>query len=297
VQNGHDHDPRLILILSSERSGSTLTRVVLGEHSRIVAPQEMFLMRYPDWKTFRELKPVAIESVVEYFDLIGQPKTVAEIDATCRDFDILQVYAWLESFLAPGQFLLDKTPAYANEGSTLRRSIPATPFYIWLIRHPLGVIESHVRLKMEKRHTGDLYGMARRVKDEMVRVATVATDNLIPMARQREAKWVVQQTIIREFLATVPAERQTTIYFENLVRDPGTVVERLCAALGIDVQPKMLEACGARKVMNTDLGDPNFHKHDRIESKTADNWRQFYSEDALTLETRRLMESLGVGGR
>jgi hypothetical protein len=57
-------DRRLILILSSERSGSTLTRVVLGAHNGIVAPQEMFLLRYPDYATFKAQKAVALESVI-----------------------------------------------------------------------------------------------------------------------------------------------------------------------------------------------------------------------------------------
>ena len=287
-------DPRLILILSSERSGSTLTRVVLGAHDRVVAPQEMFLMRYPTYCAFREQKPVAIESLVEYFTLLGQPKDAAEIDRTCADWDVHAVYQWLMSFLAPDWHLLDKTPAYANDGATLRRSTSLEPFYVWLVRHPLGVIESHVRLKLEKRHTSDATGLARRVKDGLVQAAAVASDNLIPMARQRETKWVVQQTIIREFLANVPAERQCRVRFEDLVRRPEDTVRVLCDALGLDLQPAMLEACGARRRMNVDLGDPNFHKHDRIEATTADQWRRFYREDVLTLETRRLMEALGV---
>jgi hypothetical protein len=117
---------------------------------------------------------------------------------------------------------------------------------------------------------------------------------MLPVARGREVKWVLQQTIIREFLASVPEAQKLVIKFEHLVRDPEPVVERLCAALGIGVEPKMLEACGARKVMNTSLGDPNFHKHDRIEAKTADAWREFYEEKQLTLETRRLMDAIGV---
>jgi hypothetical protein len=47
--------------------------------------------------------------------------------------------------------------------------------------------------------------------------------------------------------------------------------------------------------MNVNLGDPNFHKHDRIDPATADGWRSVFDEDALTLETRRLMASLGIG--
>lgn len=295
MENGAPTPPRLILILSSERSGSTLTRVVLGEHSRIVAPQELFLMRYPTYAAWRELKPVAIESLLEFFRLVGAEKTEEDVAHACRDMTVHEVYRWMLGHLGPGQRLLDKTPAYANEGETLRRSLGLEPFYVWLIRHPLGVIESHVRLKMRGRHTGDLRGVARRVKDGFGRMAAAATDNLIPVARQRETKWVVQQTIIREFLATIPRERQVRIRFERLVREPEATIRTLCSAMDLDLEPAMLEACGARRRMNVHLGDPNFHTHDRIDPATADAWRRVYSEDALTFETRRLMDALGIG--
>ncbi len=293
MASGSD-ERRLILILSSERSGSTLTRVVLGAHSRIVAPQEMFLMRYPDYRTFREQKGVAIESLTELFQLLGQPKDQAAVDAACRDLSILDVYRWLFGFLPEGHFLLDKTPAYANDGDTLRRSRPLAPLYIWLIRHPLGVIESHVRLKFRERHTKDLRGVGRTLHDYVVDQVVRTAKGMLPVARGREVKWVLQQTIIREFLATVPDEQKVIIKFEHLVRDPEPVIDRLCAALGIPVEPAMLEACGARKVMNTSLGDPNFHLHDRIEAKTADTWKTLFKEEQLTLETRRLMDAIGV---
>src|SRR5437899_710828 len=168
---------RLILILSSERSGSTLTRVILGENSRIVAPQEVFLMRYPDYPVDRVAKSV---------------------------------------------------------------------------------------------------------------------HGLPPVARQREVKWVMQQTIIREFLATVPDDQKWIIKFEHLVRNPEPVVGGLCEALGVAVEPKMLEACGARRIMNVHLGDPTFHTRDRIDAGAADAWRQSFTEDRLTRETRRMMDASGV---
>jgi len=297
VQNGSPTPPKLILILSSERSGSTLTRVVLGEHSTIVAPQELFLMRYPTYAAWREQKPVAIESLLEFFRLVGTDKTEAEIAETCRDMTIHEVYRWMLGHLGAGQRLLDKTPAYANDGETLRRSLALEPFYIWLIRHPLGVIESHVRLKMRDRHTADVRGVARRAKDGLRRVAATTTDNLIPLARQREMKWVVQQTIIREFLAAIPADRQVRIYFENLVRDPEATVRTLCDEMHLDLESAMIDACGARRQMNVHLGDPNFHTHDRIDPAMADGWRAHYVEDALTRETRRLMDALGISSR
>jgi hypothetical protein len=285
---------RLILILSSERSGSTLTRVILGEHSRVVAPQEIFLLRYPDYAGWRREKSVAIESLVEYFRLLGRPKTAQEIDAACGGFTTLETYGWLMDFLPPGAFLLDKTPAYANDGATLRRSLALSPFYIWLLRHPLGVIESHVRIKREARRAPGWQGWRRRLRDTAIRVGSVAHRGMTPLARQRETKWVVQQTVIREFLASVPAERQCRLRFEQLVTDPARTMERLCERLGLDVEPAMLEVCRERRAMNVNLGDPNFHKHDRIDPETAEAWRRVYSEGALTLETRRLMAALGM---
>jgi LPS sulfotransferase NodH len=297
VQNGRATPPRLILILSSERSGSTLTRVILGEHSSIVAPQELFLMRYPTYAAWREQKPVAIESVLEFFRLVGIERTEAEIARTCATMSTHDVYRWMLDHLGPDRRLLDKTPAYANDGESLRRSLPLEPFYIWLLRHPLGVIESDVRLKLRRRHTTDWRGIGRRLKDGVRRLAATSTDNLVPLARQRETKWVVQQTIIREFLAGIPAERQVRIRFEQLVREPEAAIGMLCEALGLEPEPAMLAACGGRRRMNVHLGDPNFHTHDRIDPRTADGWREHYSEEALTFETRRLMDALGISSR
>ena len=285
---------RLILILSSERSGSTLTRVILGENRRIVAPQELFLMRYPTFQAWREQKSVAVESLVEFFQLLGQPHDVAWIDAQAKGLDIHETYAWMMSFIRPDQYLLDKTPAYANDGDILRRSVPLEPYFIWLIRHPLAVIESHLRLKFKERHTQNLIGMGRRLRDGMVDQVARFASGLLPMSRQREVKWVVQNLTIREFLSTVPADRQCVIKFEQLVRNPADTVEQLCRFLHVAVEDEMLDACGARKVMNVNLGDPNFHKHDKIDPATADIWREFFTEDRLTMETRRLMDAIGV---
>jgi hypothetical protein len=295
--NGHGPGGRLILILSSERSGSTLTRVILDAHSRVVAPAELFLLRYPDYRTWRAQKPVAIESLEEFCRAVGEPRTAAELDAQCTDWSALKMYEWMLSLLPRDGYLLDKTPAYANEGSSLRRSLPLLPFYIWLIRHPLGVIESHVRIKREaRRRGGGWQGLRQRVRDGFDIYGSLAHRGMTPLARQREIKWVVQQTIIREFLSTVPDDQQCRIRFEDLVTAPEPVVQQLCAALGLEPEPRMLEVCTARKVMNVHLGDPNFHKHDRIDPATAYAWRRHFSEAALTLETRRLMASLGIAG-
>ena len=284
---------RLLLILSSERSGSTLLRVMLGGHSRILAPQELFLMRYPDFDTWRARKSVAMESLLELFDLLELPQTEASIAGTCKGMPMVDVYQWLFDFLPAEVILLDKTPAYANDSATLERSRPLTPFYVWLVRHPLGVIDSHVRVKERERRRRALPGrVLRPLRDAIERL----TDGLPALARKREAKWVLQNTNVRDFLRDIPAEQQARVHFEDLVQNPEDVVRRLCDAIGIEPEPQMVRP-ETRQTMNPHLGDPNFHLHAAIDAQPAASWTARYSESQLRPETIALMQELGIRSR
>jgi Sulfotransferase family len=289
-------DARLLLVLSSERSGSTLLRVILGQHSRIVSPSELFLLRYSDYRTWREKKPVAIESMLELFELLGAPKTAAEVDAACAGLDTDAVYRWLWSFLPAQAILLDKTPAYANNPQTLRRSRSLDPFYVWLIRHPLAVIDSHTKLKRrerEKRWAKDS-SLRRRLYPPLDRALERLSRNMTALARKREAKWVQQQGNIRDFLATVPAGRHHVLHYEDLVSAPAPTVSRLCEAIGITAEPAMFEVDHRNRVMNPHLGDPNFHQHDAIDRHYAHGWKRRFSEQQLRPETIEMMRQIGV---
>lgn len=279
---------RLIIILSSERSGSTLLRVMLGGHSRIVAPQELFLLRYPDFETWRARKPVAMESLVELFTLLGRPTDAAAITAACRGRSTAEVYQWVFEALAPGVMLIDKTPAYANDPTTLTRTAALSPFYIWLIRHPLGVIDSHVRLKEKERRKRPLpRRLLRPVRDAVERW----TDGMSALARTRETKWVLQNLNVQNFLRDVRTDQQALLRFEDLVRDPEPVVRQLCNAIGIEPEQAVLQP-QTRQVMNPNLGDPNFHLHNGIDAEPADNWGTRYKEAQLRPETLELIRRI-----
>jgi hypothetical protein len=283
-------ESRLIVLLSSERSGSTLLRVMLGEHRRIVAPQEMFLLRYPDFDAWRARKPVAMESALELFLLLGQPTSDAAIDAACRGRSTVDVYRWLFDRMPPGLLLLDKTPAYANDPAALARSAALAPFYVWLIRHPLGVIDSHVRLKAAQRRRRPL---ARRVLHPLRDAVERWTGGLTAIARERETKWVVQNHNLRNFLRHVPLEQKAVVHFEDLVRAPEPIVRTLCAAIGIEPEPGMVRP-ETRRVMNPHLGDPNFHLHGGIDAQPAESWAARYNETQLRTETLQLMQQIGI---
>jgi len=278
------------MLLSSERSGSTLLRVMLGEHSRIAAPQELFLMRYPTFDAWRAEKAEAFESLVELFFLLGQPRTEAAIDAACRGRSSAEVYDWICAQLPSGGLLLDKTPAYANDMATLLRSAALEPFYIWLIRHPLGVVDSHVRLKRaEQRRQARPLRALRPVRDALARL----TNGMTAVARERETKWVRQNTNLRTFLRRVPETQHAIVHFEDLVRTPRRALGELCAHIGLRFEPAVLQP-QTRQLMNPHLGDPNFHLHAGIDATPAERWRAAYDESVLRDETLQLMTQIGV---
>jgi hypothetical protein len=283
-------ESRLIIILSSERSGSTLLRVMLGGHSRIISPQELFVLRYPDFETWRASKPVAMESLLELFKLLGKPMRAADIEAACRGRSTVEMYQWVFGFLDPGALLIDKTPAYANDSSTLVRSAALSPFYIWLIRHPLGVIDSHVRLKEKERRRRPLpKRLLRPLRDAVERW----TDGMSALARTRETKWVLQNLNVRNFLREIPPQQQALVRFEELVRSPEPIVRALCEVIGIAPESTVLHP-ETRQVMNPNLGDPNFHLHGGIDAEPAENWAARYREAQLRPETLHLMRQIGV---
>lgn len=200
------------------------------------------------------------------------------------------MYRWLFDFLSPGTFLVDKTPAYANDPTALARSAALAPFYVWLIRHPLGVIDSHVRLKQRERSRRPVpRRMLRPLRDVVERLVTGMTG----VARERETKWVLQNLNLRTFMQRVPSGQRATVHFEDLVRAPERVMRELCTAIGIDPEPRMSQPDTVQR-MNPQLGDPNFHLHPGIEADPADGWRSRYDETPLRAETVRLMQQIGV---
>lgn len=288
-------ESRLLMVLSSERSGSTLMRFTLGRHSRLVSPSELFLMRYADYDAWRTRKAVAMHSLLEFFELVGQPKSVEELDSMLATLDIAEVYRRLFAYMPEAAILVDKTPAYGNELSTLERSRVLAPFYLRIIRHPLGVIDSHLRIKdKEKRQRAEAGSLPRRLVAPFTDVIRRLNGSREALARRREAKWVQQHRNFRQFLETVPGEQQLTIYFEDLVQKPETTIAGVCRAMGLEQEPGLLDFSGTRPEMNPHLGDPNFHTHTTIDSAPAYEWSSRMKESWLMPQTLQLMKELQV---
>jgi hypothetical protein len=116
-----------------------------------------------------------------------------------------------------------------------------------------------------------------------------------------ELVWLLSQQNILEFLAQVPTERKHRIWFEDLVRRPGPLLQETSHFLGIEFQAQMLQPYEEKQRRMTDghhplsrgLVDVKFHKHKQIDAEAADAWKTDYKEDFLSEMTWEVAEALG----
>jgi len=284
---------KILFILSSERSGSTLLSAMLGMHAQVVAPPELWLLRFRTFDHWLREKPQAMFSLREAHALAG----LREADiAGYSGKDSLEVYTALLGRLPADAILVDKTPGYANDRAVLEHSLGLSafdPHYIWLIRHPLGVVDATMSLLRGEPAYQGMPGALRRARDS---AQALLGGGLCAKARKREDKWALQNLNLRDFLARVPAQRQHTVLFENLLLDQRAAMLRLCGFLGLEFGEAMLDPFqnAPRAPLPRGLGDPRFHTRTRIETAPAMAWQARYREGSLRIETRRLMAGLGV---
>ena len=138
------HGTRLVgspvFVLSSQRSGSTLLRVLLNSHSRIRAPHELHL----DTLQVRLGADYAAEVMAE----LGLPRTALEHLLWDRVLDH-------ELTRSGKDIIVDKTP---NNALIWRRMAAAWPDarYLFLLRHPGSVLESVLNRHRDAERTGAL---------------------------------------------------------------------------------------------------------------------------------------------
>jgi hypothetical protein len=281
---------RLALILSPERSGSTLLSVMLGAHRRIVAPPELHLLRYPDLAAWRQGYPAAgrsLDSLLAMLELDAKGVT-GELEGLPME----RVYAILLDRCGEGRILVDKSPAYAHAMASLERGERLKPFYIWLVRHPLGVAASRIeRLRGKRRREG---GVVARLKYPLF-VARETIARLTGRELQRElAHWRDVHVRIAAFLGRIEPDRQAMVWYEDLVSAPDRELSRLCAGLGLALEPAMLDPHShAPRELGWGVGDEKVLRHRTVDSLAATRWRRRYAEAQLDAETRALWLELG----
>ncbi len=283
-------NPPVLFVLSPPRSGSTLLRVMLGGHPGLFAPPELELLNF---NTLAERRDAF--SGRDAFRLEGLLRAVMEIRGKGPDdaralverferegMTTQELYRRLQEWIGP-RLLVDKTPTYAWDPATLRRAEEAFEDvrYLHLVRHPYGMIRSFEEARIDQIFFHEDHPFSRR--------------------ELAEALWTIAHRNVLDFLEQVPEERQHTVRFEDLLRDPEDVLLRICAFLGLEYHPDMAEPYKQKSERMTDglhaesrmLGDVKFHEHKTVEQSVAESWRRHYTRDFLGGATWRLAARLG----
>ncbi len=287
---------RLLFVLSTERSGSTLFSMLLGANRRIVAPPELHLLAYPTVACWRAEYPAAVDSLRWLLEACGTELRLADFTARFDPQAPEEVYSWvLGDLLSPDRILVDKTPKYARDPETLERLERLEAHYLWLVRHPLGVAASQIELRETRRRKAQS-GVLARLKYPLF----LARSRLSARAQAREevAYWGRVNQHIERFLSRVDPLRQRRVNFEPLVRNPRPILEELCAWLGIAFEEAMLEpGANVPSGMNPLVGDPKIRQRRSVDPDVADAWRRHHSPRLLDRATRDLMHRWDVVDR
>jgi amino acid adenylation domain-containing protein len=288
-------NPPALFVLSPPRTGSTLLRVILAGHPRLFAPPELNLLPHDilsDRKT--TLSGRAESHLQGTLRAIMQIKqcSVQQAEEMMQDFEnqgmtVKQFYGRIQEWLGQqNQVLVDKSPGYSLYRDVLKRaeSYFQDPWYIFLLRHPYGMIRSYKEARM------DLL-MGQQLMDKL----------FLSRQAMAEMTWTICVLNIMAFLKQIPGNRQLCIKFEDLVANPETVTRDICGFLNLEFHPDMLRPYQEKEKRMTDpvysggimLGDMKFHRHKKIDSAVAETWKSDYTVDFWGEPTRQLAKKFG----
>lgn len=282
---------RWVFVLSVERSGSTLLSGVLGGSPKIVAPPELHLSSRADFDSWCRDFPIAMESLQALWNELGRADDPARLFSGRKTLD---VYSEAATSTSSASLLVDKTPGYAHDPAALARTGTLAPLYVWLVRHPLGVVHSQVSRPLRSRRV-----QSRRpgpqLRHALSQLRRAARRALGTEARAELRRWCESNERVERFLAQQPAGRVLVLSYEALVRDPEPQIARLCDFLGVDPDPAMLEPeANLARGLRWGIGNPRTRERRGFEPGLADLWRGAIDPALLDRRAEALLERHGL---
>ncbi len=271
--------PDPVFVLGVPRSGTTLLRVMLAGHPALFSPPEMILAPFA---TMAERKARLDE---RFWERGGLRRAIMELcgvevdeakatEASMEDRTVPEVYAWLQERLGE-RLLVDKCPHLCAAPEALERLARWFPKarWVWIVRHPGSVTRSVQNMPM----------------------AEVLLQGYAPDAR---SIWHDGNTVIRRFLATVPPGQQAMVRYEELVRDPEAALRPVCAVLGLELDPRMLDPYEGERMREgppgaRPVGDPNMAGRGRLQPELAESWLASFDPASVSPQTHGLARELG----
>jgi amino acid adenylation domain-containing protein len=284
---------RAAFLLSAPRSGSTLLRVMLAGHPNLFVPPELELLGFDRMRdragSFTGGDSIADEGLRRAIGELwrgGAEQARAIIDG---HETVADMYRALQDRIG-GRLLVDKTSTYATDPATLARAerMFEEPVYIHLIRHPAGMVHSHLDVRL----------------DQIFRPRHDFTPRELA-----ELIWFTANDNLNRFLAGIPDERKVLVRYEDLVAEPESALRRICDRLGVDYDDAMADPYrpGRQRMVTGPhpesrmAGDVKFNRYERVEPEAARAWRGRFDPGSLSSLTDALARQYGYhpepGGR
>lgn len=276
--------PKACFILSSPRAGSTLLRVMLAGHPQLLSPPELHLLPFDTMADRRKalneshlgeglerlLMDITSRSAQDSIDLVRQWEH--------GSISVAEVYRYIQDH-ANGRLLVDKSPSYAMNLSVLEQleDLFEDLRVVHLIRHPLPVIQSFVKMRMDRLlgfDGGDPYCLAEDI-------------------------WRQSNANIQSLEQRLGPKQFISVHYEDLVTSPELSLRSLCEFLEIPFDSALLNPYQGERLtdglhqQSLGVGDPNFLKHRSIDSSLASSWQSAEVPHQLSQETVQLAQHYG----
>ena len=277
-------EPEAIFIVGVSRSGTTLLRRILDSHSRIaIATENHYLGHLVAWEGarayFRRVGDLREDAAVRrlvgliYSDgfqrrsrfrevspywrwLVARvPRSDVEARLLASDRTERGVFAAFLRLYADrrGKAIMgEKTPAHLGYAETLLAWFPGARV-VHMMRDPRAIYVSELRRRMERPESAP-YRWLVRVPPAFRAFVLV----------QVSLAWAVAVGRHRRLARAFP-EAYRLLRFEDLVAAPESSLDALCAFLGVEPEPRMLEQRVISKGANA--GQAGF------DAEAADRWR------------------------
>jgi hypothetical protein len=259
-------EERLLFVIGSPRSGSTMLQRMLGSHSMIYTHPEPHLIQPLYYMGFFDRVDAApydhinaSEAMREYVQAL--PGGRRDYVDACRAYLDVLYGRMLEP--TGRRYFLDKTPANALVAELLAELYPLAR-YIVLTRHPLAVLSSYAESFFE----GDF---------EAAHAFNPVLERYVPA--------------IARFLrhGKVPFVH---LRYEDLVSSPESEMRRVLDFLGLDFEEATIDY-GEGRHETKSYGDPKVTEHKRPVTGSVEKWASILMADARGMAVaRRAVEPL-----
>ncbi len=254
-------EDKMLFVIGSPRSGSTMLQRMIGSHSKIFTHPEPHLMTpLAHLGYFHNVEKApydhinAAKATREFVD--GLPHGEQDYVDACRAYtDTL--YGRMLSTNDQAAVFLDKTPAYALITDFITRLYPQAR-YVALTRHPLAILSSFANSFFE----GDFQAAYN---------FNPILDRYVPAI----ARFIRQQ-------------RDNTLHvrYEDAVSDPDTHLRRIFEFVGLEHEPQAIQY-GDFDHIKKSYGDPKVEDNARPVTASVDKWAVELANDPAKLALAR----------